>query len=120
VSYRPTIDALCKADQLPAPVFELRFAPPRRWRLDVAWEAEKVALEIQGGIYVAGRHTRGAALEREMEKLNALAAMGWRVCFTTPRRIAEHWPAVVLAVRGEQRQSKSSIEQIATAEQAAR
>lgn len=101
MQYRPTIEALCKADKLPEPVFELRFAPPRRWRLDVAWPDNRVALEIQGGIYVAGRHTRGAALEKEHEKLNALAAKGWRVLYTTPKGLATHWPAVVQAIRGE-------------------
>lgn len=99
--YQSAIEALCRADKLPLPVFELRFAPPRRWRLDVAWEAEKVALDIQGGIYVAGRHTRGAALEKEHEKLNRAAALGWRVLFTAPRKLSEHWPSVVQAIRGE-------------------
>jgi hypothetical protein len=101
VSYRPTIEALCKADQLPAPVFELRFAPPRRFRFDAAWPSVRVALEIQGGLYTAGRHVRGAALEAEHVKLNLAAAAGWRVLFTSPRKLAEHWPAVVQAIRGE-------------------
>jgi hypothetical protein len=59
-----------------------------------------VALEIQGGIYIQGRHSRGAALEKEHEKLNALAAQGWRVLFTSPKHLATHWPAVVQAIRG--------------------
>ena len=98
--YQSAVVALCRADKLPPPVFELRFAPPRRWRLDVAWPDERVALEIQGGLYTGGRHVRGAALEREHEKLNQAAAMGWRVLFTAPRQLSTHWPAVVQAVRG--------------------
>lgn len=102
VKYQPVIEALCRADKLPVPVFELRFAPPRKWRFDVAWPSlsRPVALEIQGGLFVHGRHSRGAALEQEHEKLNAAAALGYRVLFSTPRQLATHWPSVVAAVRG--------------------
>jgi hypothetical protein len=96
--YQPLVAALCKADGLPAPVFEYRFAPPRRWRFDVAWPGQ-VALEIQGGLFVQGRHSRGAALLKEHEKLNAAAALGYRVLFCTPKTLAETWPMVVQAVR---------------------
>jgi hypothetical protein len=106
VSYRPTIEALCKADKLPAPVCEYRFAPPRRWRFDFAWLESRVALEVQGGVFVHGRHSRGAALLKEHEKLSTAAAMGWRVVFCTPSTLPTRWPDVVAA--------------IATAEQAAR
>lgn len=83
---------LCVAHGLPAPVAELRFAPPRRWRFDWAWPASDgvggVALEVQGGLFVRGRHSRGAALLKEHEKLNAAAALGWRLLFTIPKDVA--------------------------------
>jgi hypothetical protein len=103
VSYRPTIDALCKADKLPMPVFEFRFASPRRWRFDVAWPLlpRPVALEVQGGLFVRGRHVRGAALLKEHEKLNAAARYGYRVLFCTPKTITDAWPSVVEAIRQE-------------------
>ena len=82
-----TFDALCGFAGLPKPEPELRFAPPRRWRFDWAWPAQKLALEVQGGLFVAGRHSRGAALLKEHEKLNAAAALGWRVCFVTPQQV---------------------------------
>jgi hypothetical protein len=77
----------CRALKLPEPVSELRFAPPRRWRFDFAWPAHKLALEVQGGLWTQGRHSRGAALLKEHEKLNAAAALGWRVMFTTPAQV---------------------------------
>jgi hypothetical protein len=40
--------------------FEHRFHPVRRWRFDAAFPARKVAVELDGGIFAAGRHTRGA------------------------------------------------------------
>lgn len=72
---------------LPVPELEYRFAPPRRWRFDYAWPVQKVALEIQGGIFTRGRHTQGAALLKEYEKLNAAAVGGWRVLFITPKEM---------------------------------
>ena len=78
-------DRLCELSGLPKPVAEHRFAPPRRWRFDHAWPDHLLALEVQGGLFVQGRHSRGAALLKEHEKLNEAAAQGWRVLFTTPK-----------------------------------
>jgi hypothetical protein len=78
----------CKLNGLPAPVNEHKFHPTRRWRFDHAWPDHKLALEVQGGIFISGRHSRGAALLKEHEKLNAAASLGWRVCFVTPKQIA--------------------------------
>jgi hypothetical protein len=65
---------------------EYQFAPPRKWRFDFAFE-NRVALEVQGGIFSGGRHTRGAALLKEMEKLNTAAKMGWRVLYCIPQNL---------------------------------
>jgi len=85
--YAAVMLAMCREHQLPVPEAEVVFAPPRRWRFDFAWPRERVALEIQGGLFVQGRHTRGAALLKEHEKLNAAAALGWRVLYTSPGNI---------------------------------
>lgn len=77
----------CRLLGLPEPVAEHRFAPPRKWRFDYCWLDRKLALEVQGGLFVEGRHSRGAALLKEHEKLNAAAALGWRVTFTTPSAV---------------------------------
>ena len=82
--------------KLPEPVAELRFSPPRRWRFDYAWPASKLALEVQGGLFVQGRHSRGAALLKEHEKLNAAAVQGWRVLFTTPADVANGNAALLI------------------------
>lgn len=63
---------------------EYKFCPTRRWRFDFAFLDAQVALECQGGLFTNGRHSRGASLLKEHEKLNTAAAMGWRVLFTTP------------------------------------
>lgn len=77
--------AFLSAAGLPAPIAEYQFHPTRRWRLDYCWRAELVALEVQGGIFRQGRHTRGTALLAEWEKLNTAAGLGYRFIFVQPR-----------------------------------
>ena len=69
---------------LPSPIRELRFHAQRKWRFDYAWPEARVALECQGGIFSKGRHTRGAALLKEWDKLNTAAVMGWRILYCQP------------------------------------
>jgi hypothetical protein len=68
----------------------------RRWRSDfMAWSPEStdrwylgdLLIEIDGGSWVAGRHTRGSGFEKDAEKLNAAAELGYRVLRYTPRMI---------------------------------
>jgi hypothetical protein len=91
---------MCRAFKLPEPVAELVFARPRRWRFDYAWPEQRVALEVQGGLFTRGRHSRGPALMKEHEKLNTAAAMGWRVLYCTPAQLArgDILPALELAL----------------------
>lgn len=72
-----------RAVGLPAPVTEHRFAPPRRWRFDLAWPDRLVACEVEGGSWVAGRHTRGRGFEHDCEKYCEAAVRGWRVLRVT-------------------------------------
>lgn len=79
----------CRAVGLPEPVHEYRFHATRRWRFDFAWPDQKVALEIEGGVFIQGRHSRGAGMLGDMEKYNAAAADGWRVFRVTPKQIGD-------------------------------
>lgn len=70
---------------LPAPVQEHRFHAARRWRFDLAWPERMIAVEVDGGVWSGGRHTRGAGFVADCEKANKATAMGWRVFrFPTP------------------------------------
>ena len=64
---------------LPAPEREYRFSERRRFRFDFAWPDHKVALEVDGGEWVNGRHVRGAGVRRDAEKQCLAAVEGWRV-----------------------------------------
>lgn len=58
---------------------ELVFAPPRRWRADFAYPDLRILIEVEGGTWRRGRHTRGAGYEKDCEKYNAAALAGWLV-----------------------------------------
>lgn len=73
--------------KLPTPVVELRFAPPRRWRFDLAWEAERLAVEVDGSVYVGGRHTRGKGYENDCIKYAEAIIRGWRVLRVTTGQV---------------------------------
>jgi very-short-patch-repair endonuclease len=68
-----------RAAKLPEPQREYRFDPSRRWKFDFAWPNWHIAVECEGGIWTAGRHTRGSGFEADCEKYNAATAQGWRV-----------------------------------------
>lgn len=74
---------------LPAPVREHRFHPVRRWRLDLAWPDHKLAVEIDGGIWSQGRHTRGDGYRRDCVKGNEAILLGWRVLHFTPDMVSD-------------------------------
>ena len=76
---------------------EHRFAPPRRWRFDLAFPDRKLAIEIEGGAFTRGRHTRGAGFVKDMEKYNAAVLLGWRVLRFTPDQVLDGTARATLA-----------------------
>jgi hypothetical protein len=79
---------LLAASGLPLPVAEHRFYE-RRWRFDYAWPDKLVALEVEGGAFTGGRHTRGAGFVADMEKYNRAAVLGWKVLRVTPSALCK-------------------------------
>lgn len=76
----------------PAFVREYRFHPDRRWRADFAFPEYRVIVEIHGGIWTSGRHTRGSGFAKDREKSNAAQLQGWIVLEFTPAEIKnETW-----------------------------
>lgn len=74
-----------RALKLPEPVREHRFHEKRKWRIDFAWPDQMLAVEIEGGVWTNGRHTRGSGFEADCEKYNCLSEMGWQLLRFTPR-----------------------------------
>jgi len=88
------------------PVQEYRFHPTRKWRFDRAWVDERVAVEIDGGTFSGGRHTRGMGYHRQIEKSNAAILEGWVVLRYDTKHINDDPASMVdeivqvLAMRG--------------------
>lgn len=58
---------------------EYRFHPTRKWRFDAAIPERMIAVELEGGVWTNGRHSRGAGMIGDMEKYNEAAKLGWFV-----------------------------------------
>jgi hypothetical protein len=84
---RANVAKLFEDAGLPTPVAEHRFHPTRLWRFDYAWPKEKLALEVEGGIWVGGRHNSPTGFFKDLEKYNAAAVLGWRIIRLTPNSI---------------------------------
>jgi very-short-patch-repair endonuclease len=99
-----TILALLR-ENFPDAVAELKFHPVRKWRFDFAIPSARVAVEVNGGVWTAGRHSRGSGLLKEYEKMRAAAILGWRVLpFATDeisRIQMDVWAAVHHRLEGE-------------------
>ena len=67
---------------LPDPVAEHRFDDTRR-RFDFAWPGCRVAIELQGGTWIGGAHTRGTGYNRDCHKLNDAQLAGWILLWFT-------------------------------------
>lgn len=80
---------------VPEPEREYRFHPTRRWRFDFAWVDRKVAAEVEGGVWVRGRHTRGAGYVADCAKYNSATLLGWRV-LRIPTPMVEDWSGAEL------------------------
>ena len=58
---------------------EFKFHAKRKWRADFHITGKKLLVEVEGGIWSGGRHTRGKGYLGDMEKYNAATVMGYRV-----------------------------------------
>lgn len=82
-------DKQCDLAGLPRPIAEYRFHPERKWRFDWAILGPPLlAIEVEGGAWMAGRHTRGSGFEKDLEKYAEALCLGWRVLRVTPKQIA--------------------------------
>lgn len=73
--------------RFPDPVREYRFHPTRLWRFDFCWPDKKIAIELEGGVFSNGGHSRGAGFTRDTEKYNQAVILGYRVLRYTVKNI---------------------------------
>jgi hypothetical protein len=92
VDYVQELTLQLNALNLPLPVPEVQFFPGRKWRFDFAWPDIKLALEIEGGIWVEDNSAHRAPLKfiNDMEKYNTAMLEGWRVIRVTPTEVKQN------------------------------
>lgn len=88
---------------LPAPTTEHKFHETRRWRFDYAWPCRRVALEVEGGVWTRGRHTRPMGFMNDCEKYNNAGALGWIVLRVTPQNLMKTETANLIKAAFENR-----------------
>jgi very-short-patch-repair endonuclease len=77
----------CLSVNLKGVIKEYRFHQQRRWRIDYAFPEIKLAIEIEGGIWIKGRHINPMGFKKDMEKYNALVEFGWYLLRYEPKKI---------------------------------
>lgn len=80
------------------PVREYKFHPSRKWRFDFAYPEQFIAIEVEGGIWIGGRHIHPLGFEKDCEKYNEAAKLGWKVYRITPSMIKKEYLESILTV----------------------
>lgn len=57
---------------------EFHFHPKRQWRSDFYIQSANALIEIEGGTWTGGRHSRGTGYAADLEKINRATIMGFR------------------------------------------
>ena len=79
---------------------EHQFCTSRKWRADHACVQIRTIIEVDGGIWTRGRHSRGAGKEADNIKLNTAAALGWYVLrYSTAQFASMEWIEEIRAIR---------------------
>src|SRR6185436_20144913 len=80
--YRPEVEYHFANTPMPFPDIGIRM-----WRFDFAFVPQRIGVEVEGGVWTRGRHTRGKGFIADIEKYNAAAVMGWSVIRCTPEMV---------------------------------
>lgn len=80
---------VCKDELKVEIVRELKFHPKRQWRFDFCIPTHMIAIEVEGGAFTQGRHTRGAGFIGDMEKYNEAVILGWKIYRITPEMMVK-------------------------------
>ncbi len=83
---------MCERYDIPAFVREHPFRTGRDSKFDFAWPTFRIALEVEGAIFIGGAHNRPNRFAADIEKYNAAASDGWLVfrCAAGYKDIVRH------------------------------
>lgn len=75
---------------------EYKFHETRKWRFDFAHPQLRIAIEIEGGIWIRGRHTRAIGYRNDIEKYNSATIAGWRILRFLPEELPTTKPLIMI------------------------
>ena len=78
------------------PVIEYKFNEQRKWRIDYCFVKQKLAIEIEGGIWIKGRHTRGSGFLNDIEKYNNIILNGFALLRFTPEQLSTYGISTIM------------------------
>lgn len=81
---------------LPTPRREFEFHPRRKFRADFAWPSYGLIVEVDGGVWSDGRHTRGEGYTRDCEKQAEAVLLGYQYLRFTPAQVESGYAAGVI------------------------
>jgi very-short-patch-repair endonuclease len=79
------VTAFFRSYKIQDPEYEYKFHPSRKWKFDIAFINHKIAIEVDGGIWIMGGHNRGAQIKKDWEKRNTATSMGWKIFYCEPK-----------------------------------
>ncbi len=85
-----------RAVGLPEPVREYPFAAPRKYRADFCYPEHRLLIEVEGGVYSDGRHTRGTGYTEDARKYNLAILLGFRVLRFTGEMVRDGTAVAVI------------------------
>lgn len=75
---------------------EFKFLPDRKFRADFLLPG-KVLVEIEGGVWIQGGHTRGGGYSKDCEKYNLAQLNGYKVFRFTPQMVESGWALAIIS-----------------------
>jgi very-short-patch-repair endonuclease len=85
---------------------EFRFHPERKWRFDLALLDCRIALEIDGGAWIQGRHHRPAGRDADNEKSREAQRLGWMIARVGWDHVTSGEALVLLLQYAEERRTR--------------
>ncbi len=80
--------AQIRAVGLPEPARQAKLLPDRKFLWDFAWKDHRLAVEVQGGVFLPkSGHNTGTGITRDCEKLCLIVVEGWRCLLVTGAQV---------------------------------
>ena len=75
---------ICDRTKIPLPVQQLRFAAGRDYRADFAWPDHRLLVEVDGGLWIGGKHAIALHETRRQRRRIYAQALGWSIVEVGP------------------------------------